>query len=115
MGLQRTSVALDFFCRYCEITRSDFEANTNACGPPHSPETYDPAVADLQAENIQDIRGIKVNSIFNTLESFYVSQPDLPPCLDHDLFEGVFFFFLNILFSVSNVVCTNKHINIPTV
>lgn len=78
-----------YFCRYCEIKRSEFEADPNACGPPRTPERYDTAVADLQAENLQGVRGIKVNSIFNTLESFHVSQPGLPPCLGHDLFEGV--------------------------
>lgn len=35
-------------------------ADPNVCGPPRTPETYDAAVADLQAENIQDVRGIKV-------------------------------------------------------
>ena len=78
-----------YFCRYCEISRSEFHADPNACGPPRTPETYDAAVADLQAENILDVRGIKVNSVFNTLETFHVSQPGLPPCLGHDLFEGV--------------------------
>jgi hypothetical protein len=28
-------------------------------------------------------------SIFNSLHYFHVSQPGLPPCLAHDLFEGV--------------------------
>ncbi|KAI3354595.1 hypothetical protein L3Q82_019101, partial [Scortum barcoo] len=51
-----------YFCRYCEITRSEFEADPNACGPLRTTETYDVAVADLQADNIQDVRGIKVNS-----------------------------------------------------
>lgn len=78
-----------YFCRYCEITRSEFVADPNVCGAPHTPETYDAAVADLQAENIQGVRGIKVNFIFNALESFHISQSGLPPCLGHDLFEGV--------------------------
>lgn len=78
-----------YFCRYCEITRSEFEADLSACGLPRTPETYNTAVADLQAENSQGIRGIKVNPIFSTLESFHASQPGLPPCLGQDLFEGV--------------------------
>lgn len=49
-----------YFCRYCEITRSEFEADPNACGPPRTPEKYDTAVADLQAENLQGVKGIKV-------------------------------------------------------
>ncbi|XP_053090764.1 uncharacterized protein LOC128318517 [Pangasianodon hypophthalmus] len=85
-----------YFCRYCEITRSEFVADPNVCGPLRTPETYDAAVADLQAENIQGVRGIKVNSIFNALESFHVSQPGLPPCLGHDLFEGVLSYDLTL-------------------
>lgn len=77
-----------YFCRFCEVTRREFEADPNACGLSRTPETYDTAIADL-TEDIQDIRGIKVNSVFNTLKSFHVSQPGLPPCLGHDLFEGV--------------------------
>nr|XP_023666586.1 uncharacterized protein LOC111843326 [Paramormyrops kingsleyae]XP_023666587.1 uncharacterized protein LOC111843326 [Paramormyrops kingsleyae] len=33
--------------------------------------------------------GIKDNSVFNKLSNFHVCQPGLPPCLAHDLFEGV--------------------------
>lgn len=68
---------------------------------------YDAAVADLQAENIQDVRGIKVNSIFNTLESFHVTQPGLPPCLGHDLFEGVLSYDLALY--LKNIIKKKKH------
>lgn len=33
--------------------------------------------------------GIKADSIFNRLVYYHVCQPGLPPCLAHDLFEGV--------------------------
>lgn len=62
-----------YFCRYREVTRSELYADPNACGPPRTPETHDTAVADLQSDTIQDIRGIKLNSIFNTLQSQYPS------------------------------------------
>lgn len=95
-----------YFCRYCEITRSEFVADPNVCGPPRTPETYDAAVADLQAENIQGVRGIKVNSIFNALESFHVSQPGLPPCLGHDIFEGVLSYDLTLY--LKNIIKKKK-------
>lgn len=44
-----------YSCRYCEITRSEFEAEPDACGPPRTRETCDTAIADLQAGNIQDV------------------------------------------------------------
>lgn len=88
-GFTENFSSSQYFCRYCEITKSEFEADPNACGHTRTSERYDEAVADIQAENFQAVKGIKVNSIFNNLESFHVSQPGLPPCLGYDLFEGV--------------------------
>lgn len=33
--------------------------------------------------------GVKFDSVFNDLTHFHVCQPGLPPCLGHDLFEGM--------------------------
>ncbi|XP_051801605.1 uncharacterized protein LOC127533166 [Acanthochromis polyacanthus] len=50
-----------YFCRYCEITRREFEADPTVCGPLRTPAEYDAAaVANPEAENIQDNRGVKV-------------------------------------------------------
>lgn len=79
-----------YFCRYCEITRNEFQSDDpNICGPQRTPESYNSAVGDLQTGNRQDVKGIKVNSDFNNLKSYHVCQPGLPPCLGHDIFEGV--------------------------
>lgn len=80
----------EYLCRYCEITRHEFQSvDPNACGPQRTPEGYDSAVADLQAQDSAHIKGIKVNSVFNDLKYFHVCQPGLPPCIGHDIFEGV--------------------------
>lgn len=80
----------NYFYRYCEITRSEFQNNDpNVCGPQRMPEAYDLAVNDLTSEDGEDDKGIKVNSVFNALKSFHVCQPGLPPCLGHDIFEGI--------------------------
>ena len=34
-------------------------------------------------------QGVKFNSIFNQLKGFHVCNPGLPPCLAHDLLEGI--------------------------
>lgn len=48
-----------YFCRYCEITRQEFESNDpNFCGPQRTRESYDSAVCDLR-EDSQVVRGIK--------------------------------------------------------
>lgn len=33
--------------------------------------------------------GIKSESLFNELSFFHVCNPGLPPCIGHDLFEGI--------------------------
>lgn len=41
----------EYFCRYCEITKSEFQNDDpNVCGPQHTPERYDSAV---QAEDVK--------------------------------------------------------------
>ena len=35
------------------------------------------------------VEGIKFSSVFNELKFFHVALPGLPPCLGHDVFEGV--------------------------
>nr|XP_054588695.1 uncharacterized protein LOC107374433 isoform X3 [Nothobranchius furzeri] len=48
-----------YFCRYCEITRKDFENDPNACGPQRTPEAYNSAVLHLQTGSNQDVKGVK--------------------------------------------------------
>lgn len=51
-----------YFCRYCEVTRSEFDSDPNICGPQNTPESYNSAIVDLQTEDHQDVKGVKVNS-----------------------------------------------------
>lgn len=41
-------------------------------------------------------QGIKFSSIFNELEHFHICAPGLPPCIGHDLFEGIVAFDLKL-------------------
>lgn len=78
-----------YFCRYCLITRNEFQSvDPNICGPPRTVEGYSVAVNQLQTENAT-VQGIKFDSVFNSLKNFKVCQPGLPPGLGHDIFEGV--------------------------
>lgn len=61
----------------------------NPCGPHRPPGNYYSAVGDLETEDSQHIKGIKINFVFNDLMSFHVCQPGLSLCLGHDIFEGV--------------------------
>ena len=81
-----------YMCRYCLISIDDlrnkdiyavnFEQRT--------PANYQESVALVEAsENMPNHKGIKFDSVFNSLSTFHVCTPGLPPCLGHDLFEGV--------------------------
>ncbi|XP_046709098.1 uncharacterized protein LOC124388478 isoform X1 [Silurus meridionalis] len=79
-----------YFCRYCLITKEEFQGvDPNFCGPLRTVENYSAVVNQLQTEN-ETVKGIKFDSVFNSLKNFKVCQPGLPPCLGHDIFEGVF-------------------------
>lgn len=77
-----------YFCRYCEVTREEFQKEPNLCGQQRTTDTYNAAVASLSEES-REVKGIKQRSVFNDLPNFHVCQPGLPPCLGHDIFEGV--------------------------
>ncbi|CAF1253590.1 unnamed protein product [Didymodactylos carnosus] len=52
-------------------------------------KSYDDDVKMLQKDdNIWRKTGIKRNSVFNELSNFHVTS-GLPPCLAHDLYDGV--------------------------
>lgn len=77
-------------CRYCLITSHDFKCNAPyAVGKPRTKEEYDSCIAHLEDHEENHHQGIKFNSCFNSLRYFHVCAPGLPPCLGHDLFEGV--------------------------
>jgi len=77
-----------YFCRYCEIHKDAFLADPLSRANTRTPESYKEHVQSI-AEHSTHSGGIKFDSLFNSLSKFHVCQPGLPPCLGHDLFEGV--------------------------
>lgn len=73
---------------------------------------------DYSLQNsLTNYKGIKFNSIFNELKYFHVCENGLPPCIGHDIFEGVvaydmFLFAIEFMseFSLS-VEFINKRLN----
>ena len=89
-GFTENFSSAEYFCRYCLATRDEFQSNPLTVFTHRNPSDYDEAVQFLK--NHPDVsmhHGIKGDSVFNKLSSFHVCQPGLPPCLAHDLFEGV--------------------------
>lgn len=85
-GFTKNFSTSQYICRYCEIRRNNFKSDPNACAPQQTPETYNSAVRHLQDGSGQDVKGV---SDFRLPKSFHVYKPGLPPCLGHNLFEGV--------------------------
>ena len=78
-------------------------------------ESHSEALTKLNEEpNLKSYQGVKFDSIFNNLQ-FYHTSKGLPPCLAHDLFEGVVAFdlalFLKDLMKRSDPWFTPKDLN----
>lgn len=87
-GFSENFSTSQYFCRYCLVTRNEFQSdNPNVCGPLRTIDKYNSAIDRLQNEDVSE--GVKFDSVFNSLHHFHVCQPGLPPCLGHDIFEGI--------------------------
>ena len=95
------------FCRYCSIDRESFEREPTKLGPVRTKETYENCVEELSRGQEFMIEGVKFDSVFNKLKHFHVCQPGLPPCLGHDLFEGIV--SNDLALYIENLVSVGKH------
>ncbi|CAN7995963.1 unnamed protein product [Ixodes pacificus] len=77
-----------FICRYCLLTRKEFREEPCRVGEKRTSGKYDLAVQEVE-ETSSSVEGVKSNSPFNSLTFFHVCDAGLPPCIAHDLFEGV--------------------------
>ena len=76
------------FCRYCDQTLREFRKNPFEKKPFRTIEQYNENASEaIRLKKL--VNGIKSNSLLNTLEHFHVCSPGLPPCIAHDLLEGV--------------------------
>ena len=78
------------FCRYCTIEKIDFVANIHQKKELRTVASYNACVvADNNQIAQNHVCGVKFSSPFNELNYFHVCNPALPPCIAHDIFEGV--------------------------
>lgn len=81
--------SVDYFCRFCVITKKAFQDNPHLTNPQRTIEHYEQCVQEnLQNNDIDHCQGVKNHSPFNCLQNFHAIS-HLAPCLAHDLFEGV--------------------------
>lgn len=117
-GFSENSSKSTHFCRFCGIDRETFTSSTMAKASIRTAESYNDHVQQLVTSGLKSSAGIKFDSKFNDLSFFHVCQPGLPPCLGHDLFEGVVSYDLALYIShliikqkELSYVELNRHIN----
>lgn len=97
-GFTENFSTVNYLCRFCMMTRSEFECKGGAA------RSYRTRTVELHKEALEKLEdtldlhceGIKFDSFFNKLDHYHVFNPGLPPCLGHDLFEGVVAYDLKI-------------------
>ncbi|KAJ8671532.1 hypothetical protein QAD02_002791 [Eretmocerus hayati] len=77
-----------YICRDCDMTMTEFLQNPLVVKPFRTLEDYDKCVSEVSKTKKTHVKGIKNRSRFDELEHFKVMNPGLPPCLDHDIYEG---------------------------
>lgn len=85
-GFQESFMA-NYFCRYCKFDRNQ-GPSLDKMGVQRTVDSYKCCVQTLD-ENVSAVKGLKFDSIFNSLSFYHVASPGLPPCIGHDLFEGI--------------------------
>ena len=96
-----------YFCRFCDIDREMFQSHPLSTGTTRTVQSYQQNLQDREVNDKDSAFGIKFDSVFNQLRYFHVCQPGLPPCLGHDLFEGVVSFDLALY--INHLVTQEKH------
>jgi len=78
----------EYFCRFCDITQNQFQSKYTCTNINRNSDNYNLCVT--QARKIMKVvKGIKHDSPLNKLNYFHICNPGLPPCIAHDLFEGI--------------------------
>jgi len=88
-GFNENFNTMGYFCRYCYAHNVTNNSDFMICKfNMRNPESHSFDVNMMHATN-ESYRGVKSESIFNSLLYFHVANPGLPPCLAHDMFEGI--------------------------
>jgi len=85
-----------YVCRYCVIQRTCDNSALCKTTNIRTPDMYNNAVNCL-SDTVSSVHGVVRASVFNNLKHYHVCLPGLPPCLGHDLFEGVVQFDLSLI------------------
>lgn len=87
----------EYCCRFCEITKTEFRNNILEMKELRTVESYKQCVLEVERTG-RKVRGIQFDSVLNELIHYHVGKPGgLPPCIGHDLFEGIVAYDLRLM------------------
>lgn len=78
----------EYLCRFCYFSKNNLSQRGMGSKELRNIQNYKHDISNLHNE-VRISKGLKRNSCLNKLKYFHVAQPGLPPCIAHDLFEGV--------------------------
>jgi len=81
------SFSTKYMCRFCDTTKTRFLNDPASTKPQRTVEDYDRCVMRAQLTG-EICKGVKTSCVLNGLQYFHATS-HLPPCLAHDMFEGV--------------------------
>jgi len=87
-GFTKNFHSSEYFCRFCDITQNQLQLKHTCSNINRSPNNYNLHVKQAKTA-MRSVKGIKQDSPLNQLDYFHVCNPGLPPCIAHDLFEGI--------------------------
>ena len=88
-GFETNFSSATYMCRFCTAESSAFFTNEQCQAEKRTISSYHESLAMIEENNLLQHHGVKFSSPFNQLQYFHVCNPGLPPCIGHDVFEGV--------------------------
>lgn len=77
-----------YCCRFCERSVIEMHKDVFSTKPLRTVGSYEECADEANRKN-KAVKGVKCNSCLNELNHYHVCNPGLPPCVAHDIFEGI--------------------------
>lgn len=78
-----------YFCRYCQISRKEFHENIFCERILRTSENYKETLLKGETDKKANMKGILNDSPLNKLNYYHVANTGLPPCIAHNLPDGI--------------------------
>lgn len=113
-GFTENFSSTEFLCRFCLFTKQNLQNGDLSKCNKRNIQNYNECVEQVSISNRLHIGGIKHNSVLNDLQHFHVSNPGLPSCIAHDLFEGIVQYDLQLIikYIIKNNAITEIFLNV---